>query len=348
MLHIICKSKFVITLMCILSFCSATISVALGSEMDQLETNEIATDSFIIGANATYTDFNELIDHIEKKTIEKYAIYQYCYNGFYGFLGDAEKLNINIISGRIFSEEELRSSEPIIILNSTEAEFVQSKDGEEFYYYDGMRFKVIGIYEEMENPSLESTSAYYNYRSIEKRNSPNEYIKGTYIVLGDIDVNKVVDETTSLFDDVYHYTKFQDESHERTIVTLINYLLKVIYNEGELVRTSALLLTLMILLNISVLNNWIVIREKEIRVLYILGTSEQMVLKKLIGQYLIICTIPIVGSIGISAMIGLLKNGIGASSIALACGIASAIEIAFVLFSISIIIVSVKAIGLKI
>lgn len=283
--YLIAKSKHIIVLAIIMVACSVILFSHVIQQVIASDEMKYNSKGFAIGANTTYEELTDIVQHIDSALNEDYIFYQYSYNGFYGLIHNDDMIRLRFIEGRALSEGELQSETPKIMLNETEKSFVVFENGVSYFYYDGIRYEVVGIYEDQENENEEKASGYYNYKSVRKHISPDSYVKGQYLLTTAGNKTSYINNLIKTNDDIYSYSAGFSEAIETTMSAKINRILGIIYNEGGLVQVSAILLLLMFILNTTSVNNWIIMRRNEIRIVNMLGLTHGQITKLLMRDY---------------------------------------------------------------
>ena len=231
-----------------------------------------------------YSDAFSIYQNLEKE--ENWIIEMELADGIMGVCYKGFPFHPQILSGRSFSKEDFSKQRNVVLIATSMKRYCE-KEGDTLYYYlDNMKFEVIGIYEKENNFVNEDANVYINFTASQMVNfSASGYV---YV---DSEKRNPISFVSAFEKDAISIQE------ERGKITNKDFFVKNIKDQELTVQAYAVVLLVMVCNLVSIINQWIYRRKKEIYVLRLVGANNRNIRKKIDGDMLMVILISFVTAI---------------------------------------------------
>lgn len=188
-----------------------------------------------------------------------------CYKGF--------PFQPQISSGRNFSNADFLEQRNVVLLSQSMKKYCKKEGNILYYYLDDMKFEVIGMYEKESNFVNEDANVYINFTASQLT---------SFSELGYVYVDSEKSDPLSLVSSCGSDHNYIEEEHGK--ITDTEYFKKNIKDQELTVEAYVIVLFVMVCNLISIINQWIYRRKKEIYVLHLVGARKRNIRKKIDGE----------------------------------------------------------------
>lgn len=222
-----------------------------------------------------YFDALSIYQNLERE--ENYMIEMEVADGIMGVCYKEYHFQPHIRSGRNFSKEDFSSQHNVVLLATSMKKYCEQEGDTLYYYLDDMKFEVIGFYEKENNFVNEDANVYINFTASQMAN-----FSGSGYVYVDSEKRKPISLVSGCENDDFCIQE------ERGKITDNEFFVKNIKDQELTVEAYGIVLLVMVCNLVSIINQWICRRKKEIYVLHLVGATRRKIRKKLDGDMLLV------------------------------------------------------------
>ncbi len=222
-----------------------------------------------------YFDACSIYQNLEKE--ENFIIEMELADGITGVCYKEFQFRPQILSGRNFSKEDFLAQRNVVLITTSMKKYCEKEGNTLYYYLDNMKFEVIGIYEKENNFVNEDANVYINFTASQMAN---------FSASGYVYVDSEKKNPISLISACENDTISIQENRGKT--TNKDFFVKNIKDQELTVEAYMIVLLVMICNLVSIINQWIYRRKKEIYVLHLVGASKRNIRQKLDGDILMV------------------------------------------------------------
>lgn len=278
------NSFFIVALFFVLaimsSLCISTLETAYRDNVTKnLLFSKNARDLNI--KNVQIPDFMEyLMFDFEDSAISKKNISIGAFEGEAILIKNFDYDSPKLIEGRFFNEEELVSKEPVMVGNKTLVKHFGtiSKNGNEYIFYNGVEYKLIGIMGYQDKDTIYDYKFYINLLPYLASESP-ENIEDEWSIYTE-DKSDLLKVTNSLKQNLNTQIEFLDNEESSSVLA------SVIRDYNMVMITLVVLFIVLFLNTASISVYWIDSKRKEIGVRKAFGARNFQIIKRLILEYM--------------------------------------------------------------
>lgn len=227
-------------------------------------------------------DFIKSVESTPNIYIEKNSLNPGAYSGKAIYFTEAQKVIPNMISGKYFTRDNITSNEPVAIVGKDVAKDAKEKNGEKYFEYENVEYKIIGVMGYENRSSVCDLQFIINLNSYIK-NTPISLSESNYLI-DSVDAN----ETFNIF--IEKLKNIDSEiNYELLPINGSKTLMNSILSEG--LNIFALFAVMIFLIFINVFNitlQWIERKKKAIGIKKALGGTNFKISCEIIGEYQIL------------------------------------------------------------
>lgn len=222
-----------------------------------------------------YSDTFSIYQNLRKE--ENWIIEMELADGIMGVCYNTFHFHPHILSGRNFSQEDFSTQRNVVLIATSMKKHCEQEGDTLYYYLDDMKFEVIGIYEKENNFVNEDANVYINFTASQMAN-----FSGSGYVYVDSEKRNPISLVSGCENDAICIQE------ERGKITDKDFFVKNIKDQELTVEAYVVVLLVMVCNLVSIINQWIYRRKKEIYVLHLVGASKRKIRKKIDSDMLIV------------------------------------------------------------